>query len=160
MAVIGAAGVAWALAATVLRTTLLAASQGLGWTRLSAPLLLGSAVTADRDRARAVGTALHLATGLALALLYEVALGAVRLAPVGAGAALGLLHGAFLVAAALPALPGVHPRMARAHAGPAGARVLEPPGALGLRYGRWTPLVVVAAHVAFGAFLGLGAALR
>ncbi len=155
-----ASWMAWALAATVLLTTLIAGSQGLGWTRMSVPLLLGTMFTPDRDRARLLGIALHLVNGWAFALVYEGVFRAARLRSAGFGAAVGLLHGLFVVAVLLPALPGIHPRMARSHAGPTEVRVLEPPGFLCLHYGFQTPLVTVIAHVAFGALLGLGAALR
>ena len=56
----------------------------------------------------------------------------------------------------LPLLPGVHPRMASEDAGPESHRSLEPPGFLGLNYGRYTPLVTLIAHVAYGAILGGG----
>jgi hypothetical protein len=55
----------------------------------------------------------------------------------------------------LPVLPGLHPRMASHRAGPASRAVLEPPGLLALNYGVQTPAVAVAAHLVYGAMLGL-----
>jgi hypothetical protein len=55
----------------------------------------------------------------------------------------------------LPLLPGVHPRMASYRAGPASTAVLEPPGLFALNYGIQTPAVAVAAHLVYGAVLGL-----
>jgi hypothetical protein len=52
-------------------------------------------------------------------------------------------------------LVGVHPRMASERAGPGSTAVLEPPGLLALNYGRQTPLVALAAHLAYGTALGL-----
>jgi len=43
--------------------------------------------------------------------------------------------------------------MASERSGPDLHTVLEPPGPLGLNYGRETPLFTVAAHVAYGALL-------
>jgi hypothetical protein len=70
------------------------------------------------------------------------------------GAAVGLVHGAFVLAVALPALPGLHPRMASELRGPTVVRQLEPPGFLGRHYGNGTAIASLAAHVAFGAILG------
>jgi hypothetical protein len=50
---------------------------------------------------------------------------------------------------------GIHPRMASNRAGPTSTAVLEPPGLLGLNYGAQTPLVTLAAHLAYGVALGL-----
>ena len=55
---------------------------------------------------------------------------------------IGLVHGAFVLAVALPVLPGVHPRMASELRGPTVARQLEPPGFLALHYGVRTPISV------------------
>jgi hypothetical protein len=52
-------------------------------------------------------------------------------------------------------LVAVHPRMASERAGPASTSVLEPPGLLALNYGTQTPLVTLAAHLAYGTSLGL-----
>ena len=54
----------------------------------------------------------------------------------------------------LPILPGLHPRMASEHHGPEPTRALEPPGFLGLHYGRMTPLVTIISHLVYGAILG------
>jgi hypothetical protein len=54
----------------------------------------------------------------------------------------------------MPALPGMHPRMASEQRGPEVVRVLEPPGFLALNYGVPTPVSVVLAHVLYGALLG------
>jgi hypothetical protein len=53
-------------AATVVLTTILAASQGLGLTRMSIPLLLGTVFTGQRDRAKLIGVAVHLVNGWVL----------------------------------------------------------------------------------------------
>jgi len=70
------------------------------------------------------------------------------------GAAFGTLHGLVVLIALLPLLPGLHPRMASERRGPEPTRALEPPGFLGLNYGRRTPLVTVFAHIVYGAILG------
>ena len=45
-------------------------------------------------------------------------------------------------------------RMASEERGPEPTRALEPPGFLGLNYGRRTPFVVVLSHMAYGTILG------
>jgi hypothetical protein len=51
-------------------------------------------------------------------------------------------------------LPVVHPRMGTGFDAAGASPLLEPPGFLLLNYGRATPLVTVAAHVAYGALVG------
>lgn len=153
---------AWAvtgLGATVILTVLLAGAQGLGVTRMSLPYLLGAMFTPDRDRARLVGTAIHLVNGWVFALVYLAAFAVAGGASALRGAAIGLVHGLFVAAVGLPLLPAFHPRVARPHAGPTAERRLEPPGFLARNYGWSTSVVLVLAHVVFGAVLGAGAAL-
>ena len=64
------------------------------------------------------------------------------------------MHAAFVLVAGMPALPGLHPRMASEARGPTVVRQLEPAGFLALNYGRRTPISVLLAHLAFGAILG------
>jgi hypothetical protein len=144
----------WGFAATVVHTTIMALAQGLGLTRLSIPLLLGTTLTPHRDRARMIGAAVHLVNGWLFALLYLAFFrtwgggGAVR------GALLGAVHALFVLAVLMPIYPALHPRMAGEHHGPSAVRQLEPPGFFGLHYGYRTPLTVFAAHVVYGAILG------
>ena len=63
----------WALfglVATAALTVVMVAAQLAGLTRLDLPLLLGTIVTADPDRARVAGFFMHLAIGLGFALGY------------------------------------------------------------------------------------------
>lgn len=152
--------IAWGFGATVLLTTVLAASQGLGLTRMNLPYLLGTMFTADRDRARAIGVGVHLVNGWFFALVYFGVFAATGVAGAPLGAAIGLVHGLFVTMVALPAMPGFHPRMASPHAGPTSERTLEPPGFLARNYGYRTGASVVLAHVVFGAVLGAAAGLR
>lgn len=144
----------WGFAGTVLLTTVLAGSQGLGVTRMNVPYLLGTLFTSDRDRARLYGVGLHVLNGWLFSLLYVAAFHSSGFFTVWAGAAIGLLHGAFVLGVAMPMLPALHPRMASELSGPTVVRQLEPPGFLAMNYGGRTPLSVVAAHVLYGALLG------
>lgn len=55
---------------------------------------------------------------------------------------------------ALPLLPYAHPRMASEHDGPSMGFRLEPPGFMGLNYGRGTPLTTLFAQTVYGLTLG------
>ena len=148
----------WALfgsAATMALTAVMIAAQMAGLTRLDLPLVLGTAVTADPDRARVAGFFIHLAVGMGFALGYAAMFDLVHSATWWFGALLGLLHVAVALTVLLPLLPGVHPRMASHRAGPASTAVLEPPGLLALNYGAQTPAVAIVAHLVYGIVLGL-----
>jgi hypothetical protein len=148
----------WALfglVATTALTAVMIAAQLAGLTRLDLPLVLGTLVTGDPDRARAAGFFIHLAVGMCFALGYAAMFALVHSATWWLGALFGLLHVAVALMVLLPLLPGVHPRMASNRAGPASTAVLEPPGLLALNYGVQTPAVATAAHLVYGIVLGL-----
>jgi hypothetical protein len=144
----------WGLAATVVLTIMLSASQGLGMSRMSIPYVLGTLFTASKDKAMAVGTVIHMLFGWAFALFYAAVFESWGQSNVLLGAVLGLVHGLFVCVVALPILPALHPRMAGEQRGPTPTRQLQPPGFFGLHYGRQTPMVILLAHVAYGAILG------
>ncbi|MPY91818.1 MAG: hypothetical protein GEV08_01785 [Acidimicrobiia bacterium] len=143
------------LVATTGLTTVMIAAQLAGRTRLDLPLMLGTITTEDPDRARVAGFAIHLAIGQAFAFFYAAGFAALDRSGWWLGAAFGLGHAAVALTVLVPLLPDVHPRMASERAGFLSTAVLEPPGLLALNYGRATPVVTVAAHVAYGAALGL-----
>lgn len=145
----------WGFASTVFLTALMAGSQRLRLTRMSLPFLLGTMVTADRDKAKLYGVLMHLGNGLVFSLVYVGAFHAWGSASWWLGAMVGVVHAVFVLFVVLPALPALHPRMARATQGPTEVRQLEPPGFLGLHYGMRTPMSMLVAHVAFGVVLGL-----
>ncbi|MUN63113.1 hypothetical protein GMA12_08160 [Kocuria sediminis] len=148
----------WALfglLATSALTLVMIAAQMAGLSRLDLPLVLGTVLTSDPDRARVLGGLVHLVVGQAFALGYAGTFALLGRATWWLGALLGLLHGAVALTLILPLLPGVHPRMASSRAGPSGRPVLEPPGLLGLNYGFQTPVVAAVAHLLYGTVLGL-----
>jgi len=144
----------WGFAATVILTTVMSGSQGLGLTRMNLPYMLGTIFTPNRDRAKVYGVALHILNGWIFSLVYVAALHAAGLFTWWFGATVGLVHGAFVITVAMPILPGMHPRMASEIQGPTVVRQLEPPGFLGRNYGIRTPLSALAAHAIFGAIIG------
>ncbi|MBD0338980.1 MAG: hypothetical protein ICV67_06825 [Thermoleophilia bacterium] len=143
------------LAGTLVLTTLLRAASELGLTRMDLPFLLGTAVTADRVRAKAVGYALHAVFGLVFSLAYYAVFAVVGRSGFVLGAAFGLVHALFAGSALVNVLlPVVHPRMGTGFTAAGSAPLLEPPGFMLLNYGRQTPLATVVAHVAYGAIVG------
>jgi hypothetical protein len=150
----------WGFVGTVVLTSLLAGSQALGLTRINLPFMLGTMVTPDRDRAKLAGFGMHLVNGWLFASLYAAAFQSWRRATWWLGGIIGLIHALFVLLAAMPLLPGLHPRMASEQRGPTPTRQLEPPGFLALNYGRRTPLSVILAHLIYGAILGAFYRLR
>ena len=144
----------WGFAATVVLTTILSAAQGLRFTRMSLPFLLGTVATRKRERANVVGFLVHLLNGWIVAGVYVAIFHAAGEAGWWRGAILGTVHAAFVLTALMKVLPGFHPRMAGEHSGPDVTRQLEPPGFLALNYGVATPLWVLVAHVIYGIILG------
>ncbi|MBK5222225.1 MAG: hypothetical protein JJE52_04990 [Acidimicrobiia bacterium] len=143
------------LVATTVLTAVLILVQLAGRTRLDLPLLLGSALVADPDQARVVGFAVHLGFGQLFAAFYAAGFATLDRAGWWLGALFGFIHAIVALTVLVPLLPGVHPRMASDRAGPDSIAVLQPPGPLALNYGWATPLVTIAAHLVYGAVLGL-----
>lgn len=143
------------LVATVLLTAIIVGAQLAGLTRLDIPLMLGTLLTGDPDRARFLGFFIHLAMGQFFALFYAAGFAALDRSDWWLGAGFGLIHAAVAGTVLVPLLPTIHPRMATERAGPSSTTVLEPPGLLALNYGWSTPLVTLAAHVVYGGVLGL-----
>ncbi|HET7095528.1 MAG TPA: hypothetical protein VFI22_18700 [Thermomicrobiales bacterium] len=150
----------WGFVGTLVLTTLLAGSQGLGLTRINLPFMLGTMVTPNRDRAKAIGFGMHLINGWLFAALYAAAFESWRRASWWRGAGIGLVHALFVLVAGMPLLPSLHPRMASAEQGPTPTRQLEPPGFLALNYGKRTPISVILAHLVYGGILGACYRLR
>ena len=148
----------WALfglVATTALTSVMIAAQLAGFSRLDLPLILGTVVTEDPDKARVAGFFFHLAIGQGFALGYAASFALLERATWWLGGLFGLLHVGVALTVLVPLLVGVHPRMASPRAGPASTATLEPPGLLGLNYGTQTPLVALAAHLAYGIALGV-----
>lgn len=146
--------VLWGFVSTIVLTTIMSASQGLGLTRMSLPFLLGTIVTPNRDRAMLFGTLVHLVDGWLFAFLYAAAFESWGRSNWALGGGIGVVHGLAVLAVAMPLIPGLHPRMVSPYFGPTPNRQLQPPGFLALHYGRRTPLVTLLAHVAYGVILG------
>jgi len=144
----------WGFIATFVMTTIEAGSQELGLTRVDFPYLLGTIFTADRDRAKVYGFALHVLNGWLLSLLYILVFESLHRATWWLGGIIGLIDALFVLLVVLWLMPGIHPRMASEQHGPTATRLLEPPGVLGLNYGVRTPLSILDSHIVFGMILG------
>lgn len=144
----------WGFVGTVVLSTVVAAGQGLGLTRMNIPYLIGTVFTPNRDRAKVIGIGCHFVSGWLFALLYFAVFHALGAATWWLGALTGLVQAAFILTVGMPLLPALHPRMANEQHGPTVVRQLEPPGFLALHYGTGTPLAILVAHLAFGAVLG------
>ena len=120
----------WGFVGTVVLTSLLAVSQGLGLTRMNLPFMLGTMFTPDRDRAKVVGFGVHWRTAGGCAFVYAAAFQSWRRATWWLGAGIGLVHALFVLVAVMPLLPTLHPRMASEQRGPTPTRQLS-------RLGSW-----------------------
>jgi uncharacterized membrane protein YagU involved in acid resistance len=144
----------WGFVATVVLTTLMAITQGIGITRMNIPYMLGTMFTPNRDRAKLIGFMVHLMNGWLFSLIYVAAFHAWGGATWWRGAVIGFVHAGFVLTAGMRLLPSMHPRMATETQGPTLVRQLEPPGFLALNYGSRTPITSIIAHVVFGIILG------
>ena len=140
---------------TIVLTTILRAGSELGLTRMDLPFLLGTAVSADRRRAKAVGYGLHFVAGQVFAAMYYAIFAAIDESSWWLGAVFGLVHALFVGTALVSILlPLVHPRMGSEQSAADTTPVLEPPGFMMLNYGDSTVVLTVVAHVVYGAIVG------
>ncbi|HKI24235.1 MAG TPA: hypothetical protein VKA24_12545 [Gaiellaceae bacterium] len=140
---------------TVVLTTGLRLAQIAGLTRMDIPLLLGTAFTASRSRASAIGYVLHFLNGQIFALAYWAIFVAVDQAGWLFGGVLGVVHAAFAGGALVNILlPAVHPRMGSRWTDASQTPLLEPPGFMLWNYGRHTALVTMLGHIAYGSIVG------
>jgi hypothetical protein len=143
------------LAGTVVLTTILRAASELRMTRMDIPFLLGTAVTIDRVRAKAIGYALHFVFGLLFALTYDAIFRVIGRSGFLLGAGFGVVHALFAGTTIVNILlPVIHPRMGTEFDAAGSSPLLEPPGFLLVNYGRRTAIATVIAHVAYGAIVG------
>ena len=142
-------------AGTLVLTTALRAANELNLTRIDLPFMLGTAFSTDRTRAKALGYVLHFVAGLGFALVYYLVFLAIDSSGWLLGAAFGLAHGLFSGTALVDTLlPLIHPRMGTPSSAAPAVALLEPPGFMMLNYGLRTPLVSLAAHIAYGTVVG------
>ena len=143
-------------AGTLVLTTILRTASELNLTRMDLPFLLGTAFTADRARAKAVGYAAHFVMGLAFATGYYALFLAVGRHDWWLGAAFGLGQGLFAGTVLVNVLlPLVHPRMGSTLSDATTVALLESPGFMARNYGLRTPAVSLVAHVLYGTVIAV-----
>jgi hypothetical protein len=141
-------------AGTLVLTTALRTASEFNLTRMDLPFLLGTAVTADRTRAKAVGYVAHFVMGQVFALGYYGLFLALDRHDWWLGAVFGLAQGLFAGTVLINVLlPLVHPRMGTPMSDFSTVALLEPPGFMARNYGLQTPSVSLAAHVAYGTII-------
>jgi hypothetical protein len=140
---------------TVVLTTCLRAGSEFGLTRMDLPFLLGTAFSADRIHAKAIGYGLHFVAGQAFAAIYYAVFAAIGESSWWLGGVFGLIHGLFAGTALVNVLlPLIHPRMGSTQSAADTTPLLEPPGFLMLNYGNSTPAITVVTHVVYGVIVG------
>ena len=140
---------------TLALTTIVRAASEFGLTRMDLPLLLGTTVTENRRKARAIGYLIHFVVGPIFAVGYAALFIALGHHSWRMGALVGALHAVFTGTVLVNViLPLVHPRIATTDTAADDVSLIEPPGFLMLNYGRNTFLVALLAHIAFGAIVG------
>lgn len=143
------------LVGTLVLTTMLRAASELGLTRADLTFLLGTAITADRTKAKVLGYLAHFGFGLLFAFGYYLIFLAIDESGWLLGAAFGFVHGLVAGTALVNILlPLVHPRMGKPWTDASSNPFVESPGFLMLNYGKATPIVSVVAHVVYGAIVG------
>lgn len=149
MSVLGA--LAGGFAGTLVLTTVLQGATQLHLTRMDLPFLLGTAVTGDRGRAKAIGYVAHFFFGLCFSMGYYVLFLALGRHDWWLGALFGLIHGIFAGTVLINILlPLVHPRMGTPLSDATSVALLEPPGFLARNYGPQTVSASLLAHVLYG----------
>jgi len=144
----------WGFVSTIVLTVLFAVGHSMKMTRLNIPFLLGSMMTADRDKANWIGTFLNILIWTFFSFFYVAIFQSLQKADMALGALIGFAHAIFILTIVLPNLPGAHPHMASEHQGPILGKLIEPPGFLALNYGIATPFTIIIAHIIFGMILG------
>lgn len=143
-------------AGTLVLTTVLRTASELHLTRMDLPFLLGTALIADRGRAKAIGYLAHFVMGQLFALVYYGLFLALGRHDWWLGSLFGLGHGLFAGTVLINVLlPLVHPRMGTPYSDAGSVALLEPPGFMARNYGLQTPVVSVAAHIAYGTIIAV-----
>jgi len=140
---------------TLVLTTMLRGASEFGFTRMDLAFLLGTTVTENRRKAKAIGYVFHFLLGLAFALVYGSFFAIIGWSSWWLGAIVGALHAVFVSTVIVNVLlPVVHPRIATPETAANEIALIEPPGFLMLNYGRSTFAVTLLAHLAYGAIIG------
>lgn len=146
------------LAATVVMTALMTMAASTGMSKMPPmPMVMGSMMSGDPDRARRIGTLLHVGVmgTVVFGLVYAALFASFGSASLLTGVAIGGAHGLIVGAVGMPMMPVLHPRMEhRAGAAPleisGGTVQLTAPGFFGINWGGMTPMGLVVGHIVYG----------
>lgn len=144
----------WGLTATLAQMLFEYTTQGLHFTRMSLPYMVGTIYTSHRSRAKFIGFLHHIVNGTIFTVFYVIAFHLLGIHRWWLGAIIGLFQALFVLTVGMSLLPEFHPRMASERAGPMSKRQLEPPGFLALNYGPKTPITIILSHIIFGSIIG------
>jgi hypothetical protein len=148
-------GVSGGILATLAMTTMMRVASETGLTRMDLAFILGTTVTANRRKAKAIGYLFHFVLGLLFALAYAAFFETIGYSSWRIGAVVGAVHAVFVSVVVINVLlPVVHPLMGTPDTAANEVALIEPPGFLLLNYGRNTFLVTLAAHIVYGAIVG------
>jgi len=140
---------------TLVMTTIMRGASEFGLTRMDLALLLGTTVSDNRRKARAVGYVFHFLIGLGFALAYGGFFAIIGRSGWMLGALLGALQAVFTGTVLVNVLlPVVHPRIGTPETAASEIALIEPPGFLMRNYGRRSFFVVLVAHIMYGAVVG------
>ena len=140
---------------TLVMTTMMRGAAELGLTRMDLAFLLGTSVTDNRRKAKALGYLFHFVLGVGFAILYGALFTIIGWSSWWLGALIGAAQALFTATVLVNVLlPVVHPRIATPDTAANDIALIEPPGFLMLNYGRNSFLITLLAHVAYGAIVG------
>lgn len=140
---------------TLVMTTMLRGAAETGLTRMDLAFLLGTTVTDNRRKAKAIGYVFHFTIGIVFALIYGAFFVVIGRSSWWLGALIGIVQALFTATVLVNVLlPVVHPRIGTPETGANEIALIEPPGFLMLNYGRNTFLVTLLAHLVYGAIVG------
>lgn len=157
--------------ATAVMTALMTMAGQTGMTKMPPmPLVVGSMLSGDRNKAMSMGTIAHVVVmgTIVFGIVYGLLFSAFDDDAWWVGTLIGVVHGLIVGIVFMPMMAAMHPRMPRepvaAGASPAGGTVAEDdhgeleiaaPGLLGRNWGSMTPVGVVTGHAVYGLVLAV-----
>lgn len=138
---------------TVAMTVGMAMGKSMGMTTMDIALISGGMLSGDERKARRAGMFIHLIVmgTLVFGSIYALLFQALDSASWVTGLIVGVVHGAVVGIMAMPMMGVIHPRMQPV----AGGFQLDPPGIMGVNYGRGTPLGLLMGHAVYGVVVAL-----
>ncbi|MDQ3217984.1 MAG: hypothetical protein M3Q18_09095 [Actinomycetota bacterium] len=138
---------------TVAMTVGMTMGKSMGMTTMDIALIGGGMMSGDERKARRAGMFIHLIVmgTLVFGSIYAFLFQALESASWVTGLIVGVVHGAVVGIMAMPMMGAIHPRMMPAAEG----FQLDPPGIMGVNYGRGTPLGLLMGHAVYGVVVAL-----